>query len=112
MQSIQMGDGCIGRGRWRALNCVPKNSSSVAFFRSRPNHSGSPLSKLLATAMNFVVFPKKISPTPRCRSAGFLRCAFQRSGRCLEHEPSSHLPQTRMPNLMQGTSPRPAVFRR
>jgi len=32
---------------------VLEDSSKVSFFRSRPNHSGSPLSRLLATVRSF-----------------------------------------------------------
>ena len=40
------------------LSCLSKNSSSVSFFRSRPNHSGSPVSRLLTTVRNFCFFPR------------------------------------------------------
>src|SRR5580693_7361913 len=63
----------------RALNSVLKNSSRVSFFLSRPNHSGSPLSRLLATVRNFCFLPRWISSTPSCRSAGFRRWSAQRS---------------------------------
>ncbi len=63
----------------RALNSVSKNSSRVSFFLSRPNHSGSPLSRLLATVRNFCFLPRWISSTPSCRSAGFRRWSAQRS---------------------------------
>src|ERR1700722_9625021 len=36
-----------------------KNSSSVSFFRSRPNHSGSLLSRLLTTVTNFCGLPQE-----------------------------------------------------
>src|SRR3954454_11125159 len=40
--------------RWRRhrLNCVRKNSSSVSFFRSPPNHNGSPVSRLLTSVLS------------------------------------------------------------
>src|ERR1700733_10246882 len=33
-------------------------SASICFFRSLPNHSGSPVSKLLTTVRNFCFFPR------------------------------------------------------
>src|SRR6516225_4304742 len=41
----------------RLTNWVRKNSSSVSFFRSRPNHSGSPVSRLHTTVRNLSFFP-------------------------------------------------------
>src|SRR5229473_4578387 len=67
------------RLRCPLLSCVLKYSSSVSFFRSRPNHSGSPVSRLLTTVTNFCCLPRWISSTPICRSAGFRRAAVQRS---------------------------------
>ena len=67
------------RVRWPALSSVRKNSSRVSFFRSRPNHTGSPLSGLLTTVMNFCFFPKWISSTPINANAGLRRAAAQRS---------------------------------
>jgi polysaccharide biosynthesis/export protein len=40
------------------VNRCAKNSSSVSFFRSRPNHTGSPVSRLLTTVRNFCFFPR------------------------------------------------------
>ena len=67
------------RIRCPALNSFRKNSSSVSFFRSRPNHNGSLLSRLLTTVMNFCFFPRWISSTPICLSAGFRRASAHRS---------------------------------
>ena len=47
-----------------ALSCFSKNSSSVSFFRSRPNHSRSPVSRLLTTVRNFVSSPDKFHLPP------------------------------------------------
>src|SRR5580700_2746340 len=46
--------------RWRCplLSCVRKYSSSVSFFRSFPNQSGSPVSRLLTTVRNLSFFPR------------------------------------------------------
>jgi hypothetical protein len=43
---------------WLSCNCVRKNSSNVSCLRARPNHNGSPVSKLLTTVMNLVCLPK------------------------------------------------------
>jgi hypothetical protein len=51
------------RSLLRAVNLLRKNWSSVSFFRSGPNHGGSPVSRLLNIVMNFADFPKKISST-------------------------------------------------
>src|SRR5436190_12404871 len=45
------------RLRWPLLSCVRKYSSSVSFFRSFPNHSGSPVSRLTYHRQKLVVFP-------------------------------------------------------
>lgn len=50
--------------RCRALNAFWKNSSRVSFSRSRRNHSGSPLYRLLAMVRNFCFLPRWISSTP------------------------------------------------
>jgi hypothetical protein len=48
-------------------------------LRSRPNHTGSLASRLLTTVMNFCFFPRWISSTPICTSAGLRRAATHRS---------------------------------
>ena len=47
-------------GNWRCplLSCVLKYLSSVSFFRSFPNHRGSPVSRLLTTVRNLSFFPR------------------------------------------------------
>lgn len=67
------------RIRCRRLSACSKNSSSVSFFRSRPNHTGSALSRLLTTVRNFCFFPRWISSTPICANTGFRRLAAHRS---------------------------------
>jgi hypothetical protein len=52
------------RIRWRVFNWLTKNSSSVSFFRSGPNHRGSAVSRLLTTVMNFCFFPDRSHPRP------------------------------------------------
>jgi hypothetical protein len=44
------------RLRCPLLSCVRKNSSRVSFFRSLPNHTGSPDSRLLTTVRNLLFF--------------------------------------------------------
>src|ERR1039458_7414151 len=39
--------------RWRLTNWLRKKSSSVSFFRSLPNHSGPPVSRLHTTVRNW-----------------------------------------------------------
>jgi hypothetical protein len=46
------------------LNKLPTLNSEEALFLSLPNQSGSPVSRLLATVMNFCFFPWNISSTP------------------------------------------------
>jgi hypothetical protein len=46
------------RLRCPLLNSVRKYSSNVSFFRSFPNHSGSPVSRLLTTVRNLSFFPR------------------------------------------------------
>src|SRR5712692_7496878 len=66
------------RDRWPRDSSSRKNVSSVVWRRSRPNHTGSPLSRLLTTVRNLVRFPSQISSTPICFKAGRRRCAAQR----------------------------------
>src|SRR5262249_56512851 len=59
------------RFRCRLTNWLRKKSSSVSFFRSLPNHNGSPVSRLHTTVRNLPCFPRYNSSTPICRSGGF-----------------------------------------
>src|SRR6266567_8747931 len=83
--------------RCRALNSSWKNSSKVSFFRSRPNHSGSPLSRLLATVRNFCFLPRWISSTPNCRNPGFRR-------------PAAHVPDTAGRSIAPCSPPAPPAW--
>src|ERR1035438_7090037 len=56
------------RFRCRLTNSLRKNSSSVSFFRSLPNHSGSPVSRLHTTVRNLPFLPRYNSSTPMCRN--------------------------------------------
>src|ERR1700676_601296 len=67
------------RFRCRLLNWLRKNSSSVSFLRSLPNHSGSALSRLHTTVRNLPFLPRYNSSTPICRRGGFRRLASHRS---------------------------------
>src|ERR1035437_1748767 len=58
------------RFRCRLTNSLRKNSSSVSFFRSLPNHSGSPVSRLHTTVRNLPFLPRYNSSTPMCRNGG------------------------------------------
>jgi len=48
-------------------------------LRSRPNHNGSPVSRLQTTVRNLSFLPWYSSSTPICRNGGFRRLASQRS---------------------------------
>src|ERR1017187_1954550 len=63
----------------RLTNSLRKNSSSVSFFRSLPNHSGSPVSRLHTTVRNLPFLPRYNSSTPICRNGGSRPLASHRS---------------------------------
>src|SRR5580658_864671 len=67
------------RFRCRLLNWLRKNSSSVSFLRSLPNHNGSAVSRLHTTVRNLPFLPRYNSSAPICRKGGFRRPASHRS---------------------------------